>query len=100
MSIDGTVAAYRFPYLLAGDSLVFKQDSKYYEWFYHLLKQDIHYIRIKEDLSNLIEKVNWAVKEDSEAKKIAKQGQEFARKHLMPMDIFCYYAVLLKVNRS
>ena len=32
--MDGTVAAYRFPYLMAGDSVIFKQDSPYYEFFY------------------------------------------------------------------
>ena len=32
--LDGTVAAYRFPYLLAGDSVILKQDSPYYEYFY------------------------------------------------------------------
>ena len=32
--MDGTVAAYRLPYLLAADSVVLKQESKYYEHFY------------------------------------------------------------------
>ena len=34
INVDGTVAAYRLPYLLAADSVVFKQESKYYEHFY------------------------------------------------------------------
>jgi hypothetical protein len=29
MNIDGTVAAYRLPYLLAGNGVVFKQESEY-----------------------------------------------------------------------
>ena len=32
--MDGTVAAYRLPYLLAADSVVLKQEAKYYEHFY------------------------------------------------------------------
>ncbi|KAG1665371.1 KDEL motif-containing protein 1 [Nymphon striatum] len=38
INIDGTVAAYRFPYLLAGDSVVLKQESPYYEHFYGELR--------------------------------------------------------------
>lgn len=31
INLDGTVAAYRLPFLLAGGSTVFKQDSPFYE---------------------------------------------------------------------
>lgn len=57
ISIDGTVAAYRLPYLLGGSSVVLKQDSPYYEFFYHELKPNVHYIPFKRDLSDLVEKV-------------------------------------------
>ncbi len=58
--MDGTVAAYRFPYLMLGDSLVFKQDSPYYEHFYTHLEADVHYIPVKRDLSDLLQKIRWA----------------------------------------
>lgn len=66
ISIDGTVAAYRFPYLLTGDSLIFKQDSPYYEHFYRDLIPNKHYVPIKKDLSDLIEKLQWAKNHDNE----------------------------------
>lgn len=93
--MDGTVAAYRFPYLLAGGSLVFKQDSKYYEHFYNELKPGYHYISIKRDLSDLLEKINWALMNDEEARRIAKNGQDFVAENVLPKNIFCYYAMLL-----
>lgn len=96
MGIDGTVAAYRLPYLLAGGSLVFKQESKYYEHFYRLLIPNVHYVPVKADLSDLVEKVQWATVNDAKAKEIAKNGQQFANNHLLPKDIFCYYAHLLE----
>lgn len=89
------MAAYRFPYLLAGGSLVFKQDSQYYEHFYNELAPDVHYVPIKRDLSNLVEKVQWALHNDDKAKTIALKAQEFAVNNLLPKDIFCYYAMLL-----
>ncbi|KAK9888552.1 hypothetical protein WA026_000798 [Henosepilachna vigintioctopunctata] len=95
LGLDGTVAAYRFPYLLAGGSLVFKQESKYYEHFYGDLKPYVHYVPIKRNLDDLVEKINWALDNDREAKKIADEGKLFSNKHLLPKNIFCYYSHLL-----
>ena len=66
INIDGTVAAYRFPYLLAGDSLVLKQDSPYYEFFYNEFKPYEHYVPFNRDLSDLLEKIQWAREHDKE----------------------------------
>ena len=90
VSIDGTVAAYRFPFLLAGGSLVFKQDSGYYEHFYKELQPWVHYVPVKNDLSDLVEMIEWAKKNDKEAKKIAKAGQLYARDNLMSDKLYCY----------
>lgn len=96
INVDGTVAAYRMPYLLVGDSVVFKQDSIYYEHFYSQLQPWIHYIPFKADLSDLLEKIQWAKDNDKEARKIALAGQQFARSNLMGDAIFCYYFKLFQ----
>ncbi|KAL1124031.1 hypothetical protein AAG570_001801 [Ranatra chinensis] len=97
LNLDGTVAAYRFPYLLVGDALVFKQESEYYEHFYKELRPWKHYIPFKTDLSDLVEKIKWAINNDDKAQEIAKAGQLYARNNLLPQHIFCYHAVLFKV---
>lgn len=94
LNIDGTVAAYRFPYLLAGDSLVLKQDSRYYEFFYNDLIPGEHYISVKNDLSNLIERIMWAKEHDQEALQIVKSARKFARDNLLPHNILCYHVAL------
>ncbi|XP_077982312.1 protein O-glucosyltransferase 2-like [Glandiceps talaboti] len=96
INIDGTVAAYRFPYLMAGDSVVFKHESIYYEHFYKSLKQWVHFIPFKKDLSDLVEKISWAKDHDEEAYQIAENAREFARNNLMSNDVFCYYFQVLK----
>lgn len=68
INIDGTVAAYRLPYLLAGNSVVLKQDSIYYEHFYNELQPWKHFIPFKSDLSDLLEKLQWAKDHDEEVK--------------------------------
>lgn len=97
MNIDGTVAAYRFPYLLAGDSLVFKQESKYYEFFYKDLTSGLHYVPVKSDLSDLVKKIMWAKENDEDGLRIVKSARQFARDNLLPRDILCYYTVLFHV---
>ena len=66
INIDGTVAAYRLPYLMAGDSVVLKQDSPFYEHFYKDMKPYEHYIPFKRDLSDLMEKIQWAKDNDAQ----------------------------------
>lgn len=94
LNIDGSVAAYRFPYLLAGDSLVLKQKSKYYEYFYNDAVPGKHYMPVKSDLSDLVEKITWAKKHDKDALEIAKAARQFARDNLLPRDVLCYHVVL------
>ncbi|OCT95405.1 protein O-glucosyltransferase 2 [Xenopus laevis] len=94
--IDGTVAAYRMPYLLAGNSVILKQDSLYYEHFYNELQPWKHYVPFKRDLSDLLEKIQWVKDHDAKAKRIAEAGREFARNNLMGDHIFCYYFKLFQ----
>ncbi|NXD10345.1 KDEL2 protein, partial [Nothocercus nigrocapillus] len=96
VNVDGTVAAYRFPYLLLGDSLVLKQASQYYEHFYTELQPWKHYVPVRRTLEDLLEKIKWAKENDEEARKIAKEGQLIARELLQPHRLYCYYYKVLQ----
>lgn len=96
LNIDGTVAAYRFPYLLAGDSVVFKQQSTYSEHFYSQVEPWVHYIPVAADLADLEDKIKWAKDNDEKARNISKNGRLFVEDHLMPLNILCYHAQLLQ----
>ena len=91
INIDGTVAAYRLPYLLAGNSLVLKQDSKYYEFFYNLLKPDVHYIKVDKELNQLMEILNSLRENDSKLKEIIKNSNQLVLENLLPEHVFCYH---------
>ncbi|TDG44736.1 hypothetical protein AWZ03_008877 [Drosophila navojoa] len=96
LNIDGAVAAYRLPYLLAGGSLVFKQDSHYYEHFYSKLVPYKHFVPIKRDLSDVIEKIEWARANDLRVKEIVANARAFVEENLLPQHIYCYHLVLFK----
>lgn len=80
------------PFLLAGGSLIFKPESKYFEHFYEDLKPFVHYVPVHADLSDLTEKIRWAQENDEKAKKIAKNAQIFANEQISPVDVYCYHA--------
>jgi hypothetical protein len=97
INMDGTVAAYRLPYLLAGNSVVLKQNSQYYEHFYRNLKPYEHFIPFDRNPNvDLVEKIQWLKSHDKEAQKMVKNARQFVRDNLAPKNIFCYYLVALK----
>ncbi|CDW54734.1 KDEL motif containing protein 1 [Trichuris trichiura] len=100
VNVDGTVAAYRLTLLLAGNSLVLKQDSDYYEHYYRGLQQGVHYVPFKADLSNLLEKIKWAKRNPKKVLKIISNAHTFLKDNVMPREIYCYnIEVLLRYKK-
>ncbi|XP_040581700.1 protein O-glucosyltransferase 2 [Lepeophtheirus salmonis] len=95
ITVDGTVAAYRLPYLLSGNSVVLKQNSEYYEHYYSKLIPNIHYIPLQKNLSNIIDKIEWARNNDDIVRKISNEARDFVNHNLLPHKIFCYHAQVL-----
>eukprot|EP00475_Leptophrys_vorax_P034209 TRINITY_DN54949_c0_g2_i1.p1 TRINITY_DN54949_c0_g2~~TRINITY_DN54949_c0_g2_i1.p1 ORF type:complete len:426 (-),score=84.93 TRINITY_DN54949_c0_g2_i1:47-1324(-) len=69
--VDGNSNADRFPYFLATGSVVLRQEWVGLEVFEYGLKPWVHYIPVKRDLSDLIEKIEWAKSHDEQCKQIA-----------------------------
>jgi len=97
INIDGTVAAYRLPYLLLGNSLVLKQDSKYYEHFYSVLKPYEDFLPIKSDLSDLIDQIKWAQENENKILQMIKSANLKVSKALEPRELLCYWTTVLEV---
>ena len=78
--VDGHVSAYRLTRELYSGSLllIVKSPNNYSMWFTSLLKPYEHYIPIKEDLSDLIEKILWCQQNDDKCKKIAYTSYNLA----------------------
>ena len=79
LDIDGEVNAWSgYFWKLLSNSVVFKVNSHYEQWYYHRLKPWTQYIPVAADLSDLKEKVNWALENDEACCKIAQAGRQFA----------------------
>jgi len=90
LNIDGHVSAFRLSYELCMNSVILLVKSPYSMWYSHLLKENVHYIPIAEDLSDLIEKIKWCKKNDKKCKKIASNALEFYKEHIHKKGIFRY----------
>ena len=81
LDVDGEVNAWSaLWWKLYSNSVVFKVDSHYEQWYYKDLKEWEHYIPVKADLSDLEEKYRWALENDEKCKNIAQRGKEFISK--------------------
>ena len=50
----------------------------------------MHYIPISIDLSDLEEKIKWAINNDGFAKSIAKNSRDFVLNHMRDQNLNCY----------
>jgi protein glucosyltransferase len=76
-------------------SLVFKQKASLFEFWEPDLVPFEHYVPVNEDLSNLVEMVEWALNHDDQAQRIAMNGVRFVKEKLGEERIMCYWAELL-----
>lgn len=75
--VDGHVSAFRLGCELGMKSVILKVDSEWKLWYSYLLQPYIHYIPIKEDLSNLIEQIKWCKNNDIKCQQIALNAYNF-----------------------
>ncbi|KAJ7894576.1 glycosyl transferase family 90-domain-containing protein [Mycena leptocephala] len=97
--VDGNSFSGRYLGLLRSGSLVFKS-TVFGEYFNNWLRPFEHYIPILPDLSDLVEKLEWAAAHDDEAHAIQQAGQAFAERVFTDAQNDCYFsAVLLEWGR-
>ncbi len=87
-----------YAWRLLSNCVCLKLESPNYQWFYKGLQSGMHYLPIKEDFSDLVETLYYLKSHDEYAKKIVKQGREWAKKNLLHENLLHYYCsqVLLK----
>ncbi len=102
VNVDGHVAAYRLSLELESGTCILLANSKYRLWYRDMLKPFVHYVPVKHDLSDLIEKIKWCKNNDDKCKKISENAMEFAKTYLTKDGILDYLQKLLfdlkKVN--
>lgn len=82
IDIEGFGYSGRLKHLLWSQRPLLLVERPYKEFFFKYLTKWEHYIPVKRDLSDLIIKVVWCMKNHEKAKIIASNALEFAKKHL------------------
>jgi len=95
IDIQGRGYSGRVKMLMFSGRTLFLADRKWKEFWYKELEPFVHYIPVKEDLSDLTERLDWAENNPEEAKKIAKNAKEFAKEHLTRDAAIDYFARVL-----
>lgn len=94
LDVDGNTFSGRFLSLLRSGSLVFKS-TVFEEYFNDWLRPYEHYIPVRPDLSDLVERVHWAMKHDDEARRIQETGKLFVERVVTDSQNDCYFALVL-----
>jgi len=95
INIEGHVSAFRLSLELSSGSCVLLVESRYKIWFRNMIKPWVHYVPVKGDLSDLIEKIKWCKSHDKKCQKISENSMEFADKYLSKKGILDYLQSLL-----
>lgn len=76
--IEGNVSAHRLATDMLMRSVILYVESEYSLWFEFLMKENVHFIKIKSDLSDLIDRILWCRENDDICKTIAENGRKLA----------------------
>lgn len=94
--LDGVMCTYPgYQWRLLSNCTVLKQDSGEVQWFYSALKPYEHYVPLKEDMSDMLDRIKWAKENDPLCENIAKKATLFVLNNLTIEDGYVYlYEVL------
>jgi len=82
IDIEGAGYSGRLKHLLWSHRPVLLVDRPHKEFFFEFLKQWEHYIPVKRDLSDLVEKTKWCIDNYDKALIIAENAYNFSKLHL------------------
>lgn len=94
--VEGHVQAFRLSIEMAMQSVILLVDSKYKLWYQDKMIPWFHYVPVSSDLSDLLERVQWCMDNDNEAKNIAKNARIFYEKYLCKENCLSYLKNLVR----
>jgi len=101
VNIDGHVNAFRLSLELSMGSVVLLADSKYRIWFRRYLIPYVHFVPVKEDLSNLFDQIKWCKDNDSKCEEISRNSKIFYDTYLSKQGILDYLQYLFfRIKKS
>ena len=76
--VDGNDKSSSLGWVMASNSVPIMPVPRYHSWMCEsFLEPGVHYVEVKRDFSDMIEKIEWCKQNDAECKKIAENGKQF-----------------------
>ncbi|KAJ7268166.1 glycosyl transferase family 90-domain-containing protein [Mycena haematopus] len=94
LDVDGNAFSGRYLGLLRSGSLVFKS-TVFEEYFNDWIRPFEHYIPVLPDFSDLLEKLEWVMSHDDEARLIQERGREVSQRLMTDGQNDCYFFLVL-----
>lgn len=83
LDIDGWSATWSaMVWKMYSGSVLLKVNSKWKQWFHHRLEPWIHYVPVANDFSDLNDKIEWCLHNESECIRITENAKRFVDEHL------------------
>lgn len=91
VSIDGNDKSSSTNWILASNSIPIMPKPRYHSWLCEpWLVPNVHYVEVKEDFSDLSEKIEWCQLNDDKCKEIAYNGKLFVIENFANADVQNY----------
>lgn len=87
LSLPGRGFTWYLTYALLTGSAVFIQENTAVQWYQEEILPYVHFIPVSNDLSNLIDQIEWARMNQQKTMQIAEAGRKFALEHFSPDSI-------------
>lgn len=95
IDVEGEGWSTRMKLLLHSGRAVFIQERPWREYFWDRMRPMEHFIPVAADLSDLLDRVTWALEHPEETTAIGRAGQAFAQGHLARADAVRAWAEIL-----
>lgn len=96
LALAGNTYASLFKHALRSGSCILRQEERMYEWYEPFLREWVHYVPVKWDLSDLFEKLNWVKAHDNQAREISQRAKQIGEHIFSPYFMACYAFCTLK----
>jgi hypothetical protein len=101
IDVEGAGYSGRLKHLLWSHRPLLLVDRPHKEFFFEYLEEWIHYIPVKRDLSDLVEKTRWCIENYEKAKIIANNAYEFCKEHLTQEACFKQWnKIITEINKN
>lgn len=100
LNLNAVTSSWRLHELLLSGSVLMLQEHPVVEWLQMHLQPWIHYVPLAEDLSDLIERIEWLRANDEHARLLAEAALHVGQQLASDQAVWCFFVRALRALRA